>query len=170
MFRSAPEILISGLPQSGVELLKEIVSLQNQQSAVERFRLTAAIWQLCAEVLSGMRKKEMSGTKKRIAPAVEYLEQHFTEEISVKELAQQCFLSESQLRRLFRNELEMSPIEYKNRLRMQAACRMLKLEQSSVSEIAGALGYSSVYSFSQEFRKAIGVSPRRYSRHSAMCR
>lgn len=165
-FFPEPTVVMSRKPEEVERMFTQIVRWQAGQSPERTFRLTAALWNFCAELQNSAREKELSGGKKRIAPAVAWLEQHYMEPVAVGELAERCFLSESQLRRLFRSEWGISPVEYKNRLRMQAACRMLKLEQNSVSEIAGALGFSSVYSFSQEFRKAMGFSPTQYVRQS----
>ena len=56
-----------------------------------------------------------------------------------------------------------SPVRYKNQLVMKYACRMLESGAMNVSEISNALGFSDIYTFSQTFKKEIGISPSRYA-------
>lgn len=99
----------------------------------------------------------------RIEPALRYIEKNYREKIYVSALAQMCDLSESHLRRLFNEIVGMSPIGYKNSLMLKAACNMLRSERLSVTETAEALGFEDIYTFSQFFKKEMGVSPKKYA-------
>ena len=83
----------------------------------------------------------------------------------MEEVAALCHLSQSQVRRLFRKELGVSPVEYKNLRRVEKACDMLCYTHNSVSEIADALGFDNVYFCSRVFRKYKGVSPTQYRKN-----
>ena len=77
-----------------------------------------------------------NGESSRILPAIRYIEEHCTEQIYIKDIAELCYISQSQLRRLFVQELGMSPIEFKNHKRMELAMNMLKYTYSQVGEVA----------------------------------
>lgn len=62
------------------------------------------------------------------------------------------FISASQLCRLFRSELGMSPIEYRTSVRIKVAEGMLR----------GS--YESIYAFSKAFRLATGMSPTEWAK------
>ena len=98
----------------------------------------------------------------KITPAVEYLSSHCNEKLHMGDIAGLCFLSESQMRRLFREELGMSPIDFKNTKRMENARELLAYSDMTVSEIALSLGFENTYSFSTFFKKYAGVSPGKY--------
>ena len=100
---------------------------------------------------------------KKIKPAVEYINNNYTQKVYTAHLAELCFLSESQMRRIFHSEFGMSPIEYKNNLCIKQACNMLKFTNSSISEIAREVGFGNLCFFSQTFKKITGVSPKQYS-------
>ena len=85
-----------------------------------------------------------------------------TGETDVTTLAALCGLSPSHFRRLFKARFGMSPVKYKNRLVMEQACRLLDGDELSVAEIADSLGFPDIYTFSQTFRRELGLSPTAY--------
>lgn len=99
----------------------------------------------------------------RIAPALEYMENNCNRGVSAGELARLCKLSESQLRRLFKASLGTTPIAYLNTLRINRAKNMLRYSGLTVSEIAYSLGFEDIYAFSHAFKKATGLSPKKYA-------
>lgn len=98
----------------------------------------------------------------KIAPARQYLDEHFTEEISPDALSRLCGMSPSYLRRLFRQALGETPSEYKRRLRMAMAKDLLRGSQMTVSQVAALCGYEDLAYFSRVFRKTTGVAPSRF--------
>lgn len=114
---------------------------------------------ICRDSL-GMNYKDSDFIK--IAPAVQYIEKNFQNKIYIEQLAQIAGMSQSHLRRLFKKCLGVSPVKYKNTILMKTACSMLLNESMNVSETADALRFEDVYTFSQLFKKEIGVSPKKY--------
>ena len=69
------------------------------------------------------------------------------------------------LRKVFKKELGMSPLEYMTSLRMKNAERLLSTVWNSghaISEIAHMCGYENALYFSRVFRKYYGCSPTKY--------
>ena len=56
----------------------------------------------------------------------------------------------------------MSPGKYKEQMKMMQAKELLLKEKKTISEIAAELNYSSVFYFSNRFRKFYGISPNKY--------
>ena len=54
-------------------------------------------------------------------------------------------------------------MKYVHSLRMEKAKEMLKTEHAKISDIAITVGYPDVFTFSKNFRKYVGMSPRAYS-------
>ncbi len=104
-----------------------------------------------------------SNERKKIIPALNYINKNPQYAVSVIELAKMCDLSPSHFRRIFKSLMGKTPIKYKNQLIMSHACKMLDNGNMNVSEISGALGFSDIYTFSQIFKKEIGISPSKYT-------
>lgn len=113
-------------------------------------------------LISASEEKSGVPVYPKISPAIEYIERHFAQKISTQELLNCCYLSEAHMRRLFFAAKGMSPHQYHTMLRMNAAREMLKHSNARIGEIAFALGFETVYTFSQIFKRETGLSPRQY--------
>ena len=97
-----------------------------------------------------------------IAKSVSYIENNFTESISIDELAKISHLSARHFTRLFTASYHITPGNYILSLRMQYACQLLKNTTETISEIALQTGYGDSNYFSRQFHKFYGMSPREY--------
>lgn len=97
-----------------------------------------------------------------IADAFDYLEAHFSEELTVETLAGHLSVSPRHLERLFRQYCKETPLEHLTELRMSEALRQLAYTEAPVSEVASRCGFSDPSYFSRVFKARYQVSPRRY--------
>ena len=97
-----------------------------------------------------------------IRPAIEYMSGHFSERISISELAKEVCLSESYFMRIFREASGMSATEYLNHLRVKAVCAQLASTTNSIAEAAFGCGFGNLSNFNRIFRRITGVTPREY--------
>lgn len=87
----------------------------------------------------------------------DYLESGNGDTVSLDDLAKRFFHSKFYLEKKFKRAFGVSIIEYRNRQRMARADSLL--EHHSVSRVAEALGYQSIYSFSRAYKQHFGISP-----------
>jgi AraC-like DNA-binding protein len=80
----------------------------------------------------------------------------------IKRYADVCGISESGFYAAFKAWSGMSPAEYRNSVRINAAKSMLKNSALTVTEISQRVGFDDQYYFSRLFKKMTGVSPREY--------
>lgn len=73
-----------------------------------------------------------------------------------------CGMSEGYFYRLFRRATGMSPVEYRNLLRVSNACSILKNTRFSVREISAIVGYDDPFYFCRIFKKHTGSAPMDY--------
>lgn len=99
---------------------------------------------------------------KAILQAQHYLQQHFNHNISIKQLAQQSFLSERTFLRRFIKATTHKPSEYLQRLRMQKACDLLEATPDTFESIAIQVGYEDSSAFRKVFHKIVGLTPREF--------
>ncbi len=105
---------------------------------------------------------EQKGAK--LAPAIDYMLTHYQEGLRNEELAAKCGLSCVYFRKLFRELYGSSPMEYAKSLRIKKAKEILRGDYGSIGDIAMMLGYASIYDFSRDFKRHVGVSPSRYAK------
>ena len=88
--------------------------------------------------------------------------------LSISELSVRLGVSDSYLRRVFREAYGTSPISYLTRVRIRCAKNMLESEFFSVEEIGRLSGFSSVGYFIQCFRKETGETPGAYRKRKRL--
>ena len=87
------------------------------------------------------------------------LEQRMANPPNQKELAQEVFMSESKLRKDFKEYFSITLHDYLTRIRMEKARILLLKEKISVYEVAIRTGYGHQNNFSSAFKKYYGISP-----------
>ena len=93
---------------------------------------------------------------------VEYISQHFSEEISLAGVAEELHINASYLSMLFRQVTGVTFKEHLNRVRVEEAERLLKNTDYPIIEIAVACGYRDQSYFTKVFKKYTGLTPRQY--------
>ncbi|CVI69896.1 AraC family transcriptional regulator [Alistipes sp. CHKCI003] len=106
--------------------------------------------------------------ERRITRAVEWIRQHLAEKIDLKTLAGISAFSPYHFHRILTARLGEPVGEFIVRTRLEAAARMLRYTELSVSEIAYRVGYDAPSSLSKAFRKSFGVSPRTFKTHKTL--
>jgi AraC family transcriptional regulator, transcriptional activator of the genes for pyochelin and ferripyochelin receptors len=99
----------------------------------------------------------------RVHQAREILIQHLENPPSLLELARKVGLNDYKLKRGFRQLYGTTVFGYLHTQRMEKARTLLTNSQMKITDVAHAVGYASLPSFSLAFRKQFGVSPRSYS-------
>ncbi len=93
---------------------------------------------------------------------INYTADHYTEKISVSDIAEKMGYSKYYFCTKFRESAGTTYLSYLNGVRISAACKMLK-NGASVTEAAEKCGFSDVPYFVQLFKKIKGITPKRYA-------
>jgi AraC-like DNA-binding protein len=97
----------------------------------------------------------------QIAKVITWLKQHFTEDVSMDDLATKAHMSPSTFRLHFRAVAGMSPLQYVKNLRLQDARQLMLNEDLDASSAAIRVGYESASQFSREYTRLFGAPPLR---------
>lgn len=100
----------------------------------------------------------------RIARAIVHLKSHYTEPLSVPELARLVGMSASSFHEHFKRITTLSPLQYQKHLRLQEARRLLALDEATAADVAFRTGYESASQFSREYARYFGQPPMRDTR------
>lgn len=106
--------------------------------------------------------KKNSVISKSVVRCMDYVYDHLSDRITIKELADYTELSPSYLSRLFKKELGISISDYITRKKIEKAENLLKYSDFTFIEIANYLAFSSQSHFIQTFKKAVGLTPKKY--------
>lgn len=93
-----------------------------------------------------------------------YLNEHYTESISLQTVADALRMNSFYLSHLFKKEMGVSPMQYVMRRRIGEAQTLLMDTLIPVADIADSLGYNSPSHFNAIFTKHVGMSPGKYRR------
>lgn len=107
----------------------------------------------------------------RIIKVLEMMNLNLHRELSIGRMAASVNLSYSRLAHLFKSETGMTPLNYLKRLRIEKARELLETTFLTNQQIIIRVGLGDESHFTRDFKKAYGLSPRRYrERHHALNR
>lgn len=130
------------------------------------FMTISVIYEMLAVFFGHSDSENYGSTLRKIKPATDYIKQNLCTPVYISKLAEICGISAVHLRRLFKSALGVSPVKYRNTLLMRYACELLISGGMNVSETSDILGFPDIYTFSQSFKKEVGVSPKKYADNS----
>lgn len=104
----------------------------------------------------------------RILPALEYIDTHYREEITLSDLSRLLSLNESYICRLFKQATNTSFVQYLNYVRVCKAEQLLCATDMNISEICFAVGFSTASYFNRIFKKYKNCSPSLYKKVRAL--
>ncbi len=145
---------------------KMIAEYDNKDFGYENY-LTATMYMIIAflhrkKLISASDdQKEKNSFIRKIMPALEYIENNYTERISLGDLSRILHLNEQYICRLFKKALGGSFIDYLNFVRIYESEKLLNT-QMSISSVAEQTGFSTLAYFEKVFKKHKLCSPMTY--------
>lgn len=98
-----------------------------------------------------------------LQPVLQYVDQHLSGKIDMKEACQLLNMSYSYFSKHFKDVLGTSFIEYVNFKRIKMAERLLATEAASAHEVAHRVGLENIAHFYRLFRRYTGCTPKQYA-------
>jgi AraC family transcriptional regulator len=98
--------------------------------------------------------------------AIRFLYEKYSEPLSLADIANSAILSRFHFCRTFRDATGVTPGRFLSAIRIYQAKRLLLNTRMSVTDIAFAVGYNSLGSFSNHFTESVGIAPGRFRRIS----
>ena len=132
-------------------------------AALERTVIGQLVWARLLYQLSQHRQivaREVVHPKLHLA--TDFINRHYSEPISLEDIASSADLSVSHLHMLFREHMNETPRQYLIQKRMRSAGHALVTTNDSIKEIAADFGYANTENFCRAFRKFFGRSASAY--------
>lgn len=110
--------------------------------------------------------QEYGDITEKLKLVLQFIQEHYQQGITVKELAELCHFSEYHFMRFFKRHMNMTSIEYLNQYRLEMASRQLAETNLSVTSIALESGFNNISYFNRVFKRKFGVTPMEYRAYS----
>lgn len=144
---------------------------EDAETGCEQFIRIGIEWLL----LSLIRNSSMKQTKAPVSlikensqseifdKIVKYMEDNLDKQLMLSEICRDNLVGRSYLQKLFREKTGGGAIDYFNRLKINAAKRMIRESSGNFTEISLKLGYNSIHYFSRQFKNVTGMTLSEYA-------
>lgn len=143
------------LPEQAASTIKKISHTEAEGACIE------LLTEYFSTVIKG-EKRLPAEAENHIKKAVDYIHSHYTENITIPEIAENVALSPIYLNKLFKLSTGRTISDYLNLYRAERAKEMLACSALSLNEISSRLGYNDVRSLVRFFKKYNGMTPGEY--------
>jgi len=98
----------------------------------------------------------------RVRQALDYVARYYQSELNIDMIARHVCLSPSRFAHLFRSQVNLSPMQYVERYRLERAAEKLLSTSHSIEYIAHESGFVNAFHFSARFRRHFNQAPSKY--------
>lgn len=156
--RSAVEggVDINFLLEKNLDYINKVMQIDSQPDLC--VWLSNALNDFTELVYSVQDKKRVS----QIKPAIDYIRQHFSEQLTLDEIAHSAHLSISRLSHIFKEQTGVTLIDYVTNVRIEHAKEMLISTNKNCTEICFDTGFNNQSYFTRTFKEITSVTPRQF--------
>ncbi len=140
-------------------LLRELAHKADASGPFDWLERLSLCFKLLCHMARDTNRHELDANLNQIQQGITYLENNYCSNFSVDVLANICNLSVTKFRRIFREYKGMSPVEYRNRLRIRKASELLRTGRYTVAEVAEQIGILDIKYFGKLFKRYAGINP-----------
>lgn len=150
------------------QLLNRLIMICTENNTAKDFFSNLVLQELVVRLMQTQARHILLDNHKnhktynRFAHVVEYIQKHLQENISVKTLSREAYMSEPHFFRCFKQQFGVSPVDYINEQRIRAAKMMLQAADISITEISFACGFNNLNYFLKMFKRHTGLTPAQY--------
>jgi AraC-like DNA-binding protein len=135
---------------------------ESQQADYSILETKGILSQLVSRFLKYATPKTESQDK-RIQTALKYIRKNIDSQININTLSELCSLSDDHFIRLFKKEMNCTPIQYINQKKIEKAQLMLVVEKLPIKEIAYSLSFENISYFNRVFKQMTKLTPTQYA-------
>ncbi len=158
----------SGEGMNAVKRIEGAWSAGETESIGYEFAMRSALSSLLLDVFthcpaqsSALPEKDLRDNE-RMKLMLKYIQDNFSDEITIDEIAKSASISKSECLRCFKSIIKTTPIQYVKNYRLQRAAELLACTDLKISGIGAACGFQEMSYFSRAFRDVWGCLPSEY--------
>lgn len=141
---------------------KDILTLESVSHLKNVEQMRNSVLNLLLSMTDVMRKSAVTDSRNVIEDVKLYINRHFHEEITLREISDRFYINPYYFSQLFKKKEGMTYVNYLTRVRITRAKKLLEETELRVYEICNMVGYNDVSYFSRIFEKQEGVKPLEY--------
>ena len=151
-----------------LQLLSQVFALQetDENNELCTIQLLFKIWDIITKHIglasNSFEFYRFNHKQARLQTMMQYIHDHYTEEITLETIAASASISKSGALHIFQSGIHISPVAYLIQYRLAQAAEQLYTTQKSVSSIAEETGFASSGYFCRKFRQHYHMSPNEY--------
>ena len=148
-------------------ILTDIYTLASSSDYIRDMRINGKLNDLLTLLMeSSWHQGNSSNAPKKmdISLVKSFLDEHYSEKLSLESVASHFFIDKHYLARLFKEQYGVTLVTYLQQVRITHAKRMLRFTDKSIEEIGLECGIGELNYFSRVFKKLEGVSPSEFRR------
>lgn len=142
------------------EWFRQVFELSENHEQQTASSLLELLWRRLVEIEN--QSKERRNFHPALLKAIDQMNRHYSDEITVSGLAKYCSVSVSMLNFLFNRQFKLGPSRYLLALRMRKARLLLLDNRYRISEVAEKVGFQSANYFARTFKAYHGITPEAY--------
>lgn len=146
-------------------LLTDIYDLASSSDYIRDMRINEKLGTLLTLLMEQSWHPEtvtVSRKRMELAAVKEYLDEHYTEKLTLDDLAEKFFINKFYLSKIFKEAYGTTVNNYLISKRITRAKQLLRFTDMTVDEVGVTVGMGDANYFSRMFRKVEGISPREY--------
>ncbi|WP_026907162.1 helix-turn-helix transcriptional regulator [Paucisalibacillus globulus] len=143
-------------------LLHEIKDHRDEYEVICQSIIEVLIVKLRREKNFTIKKTEPKNINKSVAIITHYINQNYREDITLDKLAEVGHINKYYLAHRFKSDMDISPIEYLNQVRIRESKILLETTDYSIADITEFIGFSSQSFFTQVFKRLTEQTPSGY--------
>lgn len=147
---------------SALARLADLEKRKTEFYAYEVLCLLSTLWlEVCRNIrLPSTTTDTVTGV--RMQKFLQYISEHYGEDISLDKLAKSANVSKSECLRCFKASMQTTPYKYLTEYRLSKAVELLKKSDEPIGTIASSVGFRQISHFGKCFKEKTGLSPRDY--------
>lgn len=134
----------------------------NKEISIELSKLYALDYGRTSQNIFAIFSGQRLHDDDEIHKAQSYIEKTFKTDISVEQIAGQVNMSRRNFIRRFKNATRLNPIEYIQRVKVEAAKKALETGEANIADVTYSMGYNDLKTFRTVFKKITGFTPADY--------
>ncbi len=170
-----PEYLTEDHPLHGElePLIKKLLVDPRRQRESEELMIKSRVLEIMYRILPYCDKADKDSANEdivfeKLKRSLSYLEEHYSENLTIERMAAVSNYSESHFSKLFKQLTGDSFTQYLKNYRLETALSRIRNEKTKISQIAIECGFSNLSYFSRAFNEKFKISPSEYRKHEEL--